>query len=508
MSQLQEMTSGITPALAFATAGALILLVNFFNAYRRARRLDAIPAIGPSGMLTSYFGAFRLFREGRAMIQEGYDKYYGGAFKIPMLNHWQVVISSPEMISDIRKASTEELSFMGAIQELMQIEDMMGKVINTDPYHVDVIKNTLTRHISSQFTNIQEEVLATFKDELPNDDWVKVPATDFIRKVVCRASNRVFVGVPLCRNPDWMDLNIRFAIDVAFSSLLLNLFPGFMRPSVAKWLSPASRTIKRAVKHLGPVIQERRDKEEEYGGEWPGKPDDFLSWLMAQAQGYQRSIEDLTLRVISTNFASLHTTSMALSYGLYALAAHPEYLQPLREEIETVISDYGWNKVAMQKMRKLDSFLKESERLLGSGALGVNRLTLKDFTFSDGTQVPAGTIITATPHAVHHDKNVYSNPDQFDGFRFAAKRDEEGESIKHQMTTPDEKNWLLFGTGHHACPGRFFAVNELKLIVGLLILNYDLKFENEGVIPPNQWFAINNIPNQSAEIMFRKRVKN
>jgi len=40
----------------------------------------------------------------------------------------------------------------------------------------------------------------------------------------------------------------------------------------------------------------------------------------------------------------------------------------LREEIETVISDYGWNKVAMQKMRKLDSFLKESERLLGSGA--------------------------------------------------------------------------------------------------------------------------------------------
>jgi len=55
--------------------------------------------------------------------------------------------------------------------QLMQIEDMMGKVINTDPYHVDVIKNTLTRHISSQFTNIQEEVLATFQDELPNDGW-------------------------------------------------------------------------------------------------------------------------------------------------------------------------------------------------------------------------------------------------------------------------------------------------------------------------------------------------
>ncbi|KAF5369084.1 hypothetical protein D9758_002904 [Tetrapyrgos nigripes] len=497
-----------TPLTVVAMLGAVVILLNFFDSYRRARKLDGIPTVGPSGIFSSYIGAWRLFREGRKMVQEGYDKYHGGAFRVPMLNHWQVVVTSPEMINDIKRAPNDVLSFMGAIQQLMQIEHTMGKAIHTDPYHIDVIKNSLTRSISSKLESIVEEVAYAFQDELPaSDDWIKIPAMEVIRRVVCRASNRVFVGAPLCRNLDYMDLNIKFAMDVAFSGLFVNVFPGFMRSTVARWISPTSRSINRAIKHVGPVIQERLDKEKEYGGEWPGKPNDFLSWLLAQAQGYQRSIRDLTLRILSVNFAAIHTTSMAFANGLYVLAAHPEYLQPLREEVELVVAEYGWTKTAMGKMRKLDSFLKESERLMGSGAIGMHRLTLKEFTFSDGTTVPAGTIIAVASNAVHHDQSKYSKPYEFDGFRYSLMREEDGEGIKHQMATPDHENWLLFGAGHHACPGRFFAVNELKLMLSLLILNYDVKFEKEGEIPPSTWFATNNMPSSKVEVMFRKRAK-
>jgi hypothetical protein len=46
----------------------------------------------------------------------------------------------------------------------------------------------------------------------------------------------------------------------------------------------------------------------------------------------------------------------------------PQYLQPLREEVEATVSKEGWTKSAMSKLYKVDSFLKESMRLNPLGA--------------------------------------------------------------------------------------------------------------------------------------------
>jgi cytochrome P450 len=51
------------------------------------------------------------------------------------------------------------------------------------------------------------------------------------------------------------------------------------------------------------------------------------------------------------------------THALYYLATYPEYAQPLRVEVEGAINDNGWTKHALMKMRKLDSFIKESLRL-------------------------------------------------------------------------------------------------------------------------------------------------
>ena len=40
----------------------------------------------------------------------------------------------------------------------------------------------------------------------------------------------------------------------------------------------------------------------------------------------------------------------------------------MREEVEKVVKSDGWTKLAMQKMRKVDSFMKESQRYNGLGA--------------------------------------------------------------------------------------------------------------------------------------------
>lgn len=57
----------------------------------------------------------------------------------------------------------------------------------------------------------------------------------------------------------------------------------------------------------------------------------------------------------------------SFTHALLHLAAHPEYILPLREEVERVIESEGWTKTAMQKIRKVDSFLRESQRFNGIG---------------------------------------------------------------------------------------------------------------------------------------------
>lgn len=54
-------------------------------------------------------------------------------------------------------------------------------------------------------------------------------------------------------------------------------------------------------------------------------------------------------------------------------------------------------------------------------------------------------------------------------------------------------------------PGRFFAVNVLKGMLAHIVINYDIKLEEEGVRPPNKWFGLTLIPDPTAKLLFRKR---
>lgn len=54
-------------------------------------------------------------------------------------------------------------------------------------------------------------------------------------------------------------------------------------------------------------------------------------------------------------------------------------------------------------------------------------------------------------------------------------------------------------------PGRFFAVNELKTMMAHVVLTYDVKLEEDGVIPEATWFKHTLRPNPTARVLFRKR---
>ncbi|ESK96224.1 cytochrome p450 [Moniliophthora roreri MCA 2997] len=485
-----------------------VLLASSWTRYRvRMAKLDRIPTVGYSGLLSSYISAYKFIKHGAAIVQEGCTKYRGAAFKVPLMDKWIVIISNADMVEDFYRASEAQLSLQEAFRETFHADLVLGKQPGQDPYHVGVIQGTLTRNLGAKFPEIYDEMLAAFNDEVPpTDDWVQVATTQKVLNIVCRMSNRVFVNLPLCRNEEWRAIVLDYATKVFTASQTINLFPKFLQPAVGWWINPRPASYRHAVKYLEPIILDRLQKEKQQGVDWDA-PEDLLTWLLKSATVNEKERRDpanLILSILTVNMGAIHTTSMAFTNAIFNLALRPELIDILRREIEPIVKEDGWTKNAMGKMRILDSFLKESQRYSSSFSISVQRKPLENFTFSNGTVVPAGTIIVASPRAIHFDENHYPNPSEFDAFR-SYRMNEKSGNMKHQMATP-ETNYLAFGIGKHACPGRVFAVTELKLLVSHLLLNYDIMFGKQDDKPGRNEFGGRLNLDEKTKVMFRRRV--
>ncbi|KAJ3755699.1 cytochrome P450 [Lentinula raphanica] len=508
MSTQTSLLPQVSQALALcALCLATIFIPKFLQWRTRMQKLNAIPTVGHSGFFLSYISARKFKTHAREIILEGYSK----AFKVALPDQWEVIVSGREMIEDIRKASDLDLSFIEAVRETMQSDYTLGKPARVDAYHIDVVRTPLTRNLGAKFDELRDEIKASFADEIPAKEmeWIKVPMLYTVMKIIARTSNRYFVGLPLCRDPDYIKLSIEFTVDAVTGARALQHYPGIFKPIVRQFLTNVPNCLKRATGHLELLIRERLEKEKEYGSsDWPGKPNDLISWLLDEAQGHERRkdiVYNIVSRVLLVNFSAIHTTSVTCTNALFYLAANPHLVQPLREEVESIVAELGWTKAAMGKMHKLDSFLKETQRLSGVGGVTMVRKVLRDFTFSNGTVVPAGAIMSVASVGMHHDNTLYEDPEEMKAFRFSNMRSKEGEGLKHQMVGIDPTFTLFGGGGRHMCPGRFFAVSELKALIGEVLFAYDIKFEN-GEMPAPEWQGVNFSPNRFAQVMFKRRI--
>lgn len=134
---------------------------------------------------------------------------------------------------------------------------------------------------------------------------------------------------------------------------------------------------------------------------------------------------------------------------------------------------------------------------------------MKPFTFSNGITISAGETVGSPAGAIHMDDSIYENAKEFDAFRFSRMK----ESPKmYSVNTGTE--FLTFGHGEHAwydlicksnsSPGRFFVISELKAMLALVLLKYDVRLE-DGKRPENVLFGIHSLPNMQANVLFKLR---
>ena len=102
------------------------------------------------------------------------------------------------------------------ISQIVALRYTFGDEVIADPYHVPMIRNTLNKNLAACFPEIREEIVQAFDEVLALEgngmsfvgwstnsylykiEWKAVPAMTTALTIVCRASNRLFVGYPLC----------------------------------------------------------------------------------------------------------------------------------------------------------------------------------------------------------------------------------------------------------------------------------------------------------------------
>ncbi|KAI0327080.1 cytochrome P450 [Cubamyces sp. BRFM 1775] len=353
---MHDLPSVIT---TFLTAFVVALVARWLT-----HPLRAIPTVGGSSFpLLSYRAASKWIRHGKGLIEEGYAKYYGSVFKIAMFDQWLVIVSGPTLVEDIRKRPDDELSFVEGATEFVPVGYALGPELR-DHYHLDILRDKLTRGLAGVLPDLVDELSMAVPEYIPDkdDEWVSVNMVACAREIVARISNRVFVGVPACRNRRYLDLAIGFTMDVHKDKTIINMFPASAKPIIGRFVSYARTNVQHVLPLLKPIIEERRLLIEQGSDD---QPDDMLQWITEKAVTREHSDQSIVERILFLNFAAIHTSSNSITQALYHLAEQPEYLQPLRDEIEPIVREEGWTKAALGKMWKTDSVLREAQRVNG-----------------------------------------------------------------------------------------------------------------------------------------------
>jgi cytochrome P450 len=341
------------------------------------------------------------------------------------------------------------------IEKTMQTKHT-GLVVE-NPEIIKAVKVDLTRHITSNLDGLQDEIRYGFDKEIgPCEDWTPVYLYYKLARIIALMSGRVFVGLPLSREEEWIDATVNYTRDVMLAREAIIAKPPIIRDLVARFL-PAVRSVKRygerGAVFLAPLIKEILAREAN-GKTFEPSPEEesrgtMVAWMLKYAK--DRSVRTIADAQMSLSFAAIFTTTATVSQAIFDLVSRPEYIQPLRDEIRRVVDEDGYDDVAgmtrklkkqsIPKLRKLDSFLKESQRFSPPGFASLDRLTTAPLKLSTGHMIPKGVHIAFPSYSISlsaqsmavastDDSNSLVPPNEFDGFRFDKLRAMQGKESK------------------------------------------------------------------------------
>ena len=244
-----------------------------------------------------------------------------------------------------------------------------------------------------------------------------------------------------------------------------------------------------------------RQRKQHLANGLAARPGDFVplfDYMLAKQYHNKTGLAALTaftwcvVLCVGMIFASIHQTVVAGFGVLIKLAMkQDEYLPRIRAEWESVApATEPMTVKKLSQLTLLDSFIREVMRTKGD-TWGPVRQTTRRVQIGPYILPKDAMCIVLISRAHRHPDNYGSTGEVFDGFQWAEKG---------RAAVQGSPQFLSFGLGRWACPGRQLAIHEIKIMLYMLFSKFDIVLKegsfvirnhiNTTSVPPEATFLV------------------
>lgn len=235
--------------------------------------------------------------------------------------------------------------------------------------------------------------------------------------------------------------------------------------AISKLMIGEKRRMRAAQDLMKKTVQDIIDERRQSGQEGS----DLLQFMLTgvdKKSGEGLPDTNIVAQCITFLVAGHETTSGLLSFAVHYLLKNPALLQRAHDEVDRVLGPDRKAQPTFEQINSLhfiEQVLKETLRLWPT-APAFNRAPEKDSLLGGRYEIPARQQVLVLIPALHRHPSVWPDPERFDPDRF----------LPNNEANRPANVFLPFGTGARACIGRQFAMQEAKLVLGMLLHRFDL----------------------------------
>ncbi|XP_049963996.1 probable cytochrome P450 6a14 [Schistocerca serialis cubense] len=188
---------------------------------------------------------------------------------------------------------------------------------------------------------------------------------------------------------------------------------------------------------------------------------------------WRLSIDEVAAQAFVFFIAGFETSSTTMSFALHELAHHPEVQGRLQTEIDAVLKQHGGQITyeAVNSMPYLEKVVAETLRKYPPVMI-LNRESNAEYRIPDTDVVlDKGTPIIIPVYGLHHDPDIFPDPERFDPERFS----EEQKAQRHPYV------YLPFGEGPRICIGMRFGLVQTKVGLINILSRYSVEPSEKSV---------------------------
>ncbi|KAI8147549.1 cytochrome P450 [Fennellomyces sp. T-0311] len=428
------------------------------------------------------FGSTEEYKKDPAAFVEKWSAELGPVFRVHIFGRLQTVVSGNyvrEILLNNNFSFAEGFRTRFDIRLLTNIPESQID----DKRFREVIVKSLTAQMKKYIPRAVDYLNIGLKEALGDLKEPRVLENLFstVQHMVAKASASIFVGEHLCKDEDLVEtfknITTEVGSEIRFDNKWLHYFERINQ--IRMWYSGKhSQRVRnhrrQLMKSMAPEIDRRLQGLAGNDPSWT-RPEDILQEIIENYPPPPTCDIDIynyyANWMIVLIFASVHTTTEHGTIVLYRLLQHPDIIEELlREQNEVLGGSTLFTGEVVRKLVKLDSVCREALRFKNDFfALPHRNVSGGNIALSNGVVIKPGDNVLLNVWSNHRDSNlqrdIHGNHDTFEPFRFVNT---------DRPATKIGDDYLVFGEGKHACPGRWFALQEIKTIVSALIRDYKI----------------------------------